>query len=111
MFYLAPRAGFEPAKLPKFNDKALAKFVAEVRETNDARESVEFSDPWYEHPPLRASDFLDSMEREAIEAAEDGNLKPLGDMIKNPLFKNSNRTLSPRAWALISASSEGHVQG
>ena len=42
------------------------------------------------------------MEREAF-APPSGNLKPLGDMIENPMFKQFGGKLSPKALTLIAA--------
>ena len=99
----------KPPKLSD-DDALVAKWVGEIvdDDNDDANndDDFEFSHPWYDHPPLRMSEVLASMECEAIEAAEDGNLEPLGALIENPLFKDYG-VLRPKAMAIISAKLRG----
>jgi hypothetical protein len=90
---------------PWKNDEAVAKFVAEIIENENAEAEMlgAYEDAMRDHPPLRASEILESMEAEAIEAAERGNFKPLGDMIENPMFKRTNWALGSKAMSLIAS--------
>ena len=101
------KADVKPPKLSD-DDALVAKWVGEIVDhANDKQAAYDFVDELMrDHPPLRMSAILASMEREAIEAAEDRNLEPLGALIENPLFKDYG-VLSPKAMAIISAKLRG----
>ena len=74
----------KPPKLSD-DDALVAKWVGEIVDhANDKQAAYDFVDEsMRDHPPLRMSAILASMEREAIEAAEDRNLEPLGALIED----------------------------
>jgi hypothetical protein len=101
---------------PKWNDDAgVAALVNDEFlewERLDAMESV-----YRDEPDLTASELFARMERNAVEAAERGDFKPLAEMLKqkNPLIKWLRRDLKlhlgPKADALLAERITGEDRG
>ena len=97
----------EVVKPPRWSDEVkVAELVGKIIEDQNAEAEMldAFEEATREYPPMWMSEVLSSMEREAIEATEDGNLELLADMIENPMF---NGKLSPKAWSIIAANLRG----
>jgi hypothetical protein len=92
-------------RAPKWSDdKAVAAWVGKVIDDAALDEEYEHSQlPWDTLPDIPASFIFEDMERQAVEAAQGGNFRPLADMLEriNPLFKLAKWNLGPRAIALI----------
>jgi hypothetical protein len=91
-----------------WNDTAaLAERVGKIiSEANDEAEYEFYNLRWDTHPGIPMSEILDSIEHDAVMAAEAGNFIPLGDLVerKNPLFgdfKSVDWDLKPATKALI----------
>jgi hypothetical protein len=105
-----------PSKLLPWNNyDAVATWVGKAIDDAEADEEYDFATlRWDTHPPIQASEVFDSLERDAIDSAKSGNMRPLADLIdsspKNPLIRwlrSENLRVGPTAEAIVAGRLRG----